>query len=124
MDKPSESHWDTKPVASAIKFFGEMADEEQRRGLFGDDEPKGDGVNDGGNGNIHDNAEQEVTFGFPILDLTRDVAMKNISPSALPYFHDMSTEDTDSFLFEFDISVLSRSLKKIRLLPKVEDLHL
>ena len=72
-----------------------------KKGLFGDNEPEGGGENEGGNGN--DNIEQEVTFRFPILDLTRDVAMKNIPPSALPYFHGMSTEDPDSFLFEFDI---------------------
>ena len=29
--------------------------------------------------------------------------MKNIPPSALPHFHGMSSEDLDSFLFEFDI---------------------
>ena len=78
-----------------------MADEERRRrGLFGDDEPKGVGENDG---NVNDNAEQEVTFGFPILDSTINVTMKNIPPSSLPHFHGMSTEDPDSFLFEFDI---------------------
>ena len=86
VNDPSESDWDTTPTVSTIKFFEGMADDERRRGLFGDDESEGEGENEGGNGNIHDNAEQEVTFGFPILDLTRDVAIKNIPPSALPYF--------------------------------------
>ena len=54
-------------------------------------------------GNVNDNVEQEVTFGFPVLDSTRDVVMKNIPPFSLPYFHGMSTEDPYSFLFEFDI---------------------
>ena len=27
--------------------------------------------------------------------------MKNISPSALPHFHGLTTEDPDTFLFEF-----------------------
>jgi hypothetical protein len=37
IEEPSNSGWDTTPAASAIKFFGGMADEERRRGLFGDD---------------------------------------------------------------------------------------
>ena len=64
-----------------------------------DNEPEGARENDG---NVNGNAEQEVTFGFPIFDSTMDVTMKNIPPSALPHFHSMSTKDLDSFLFEFD----------------------
>ena len=45
----------------------------------------------------------ETTFGFPILDLARDVSMKNIPASSLPTFYGKSTEDPDTFLFEFDI---------------------
>jgi hypothetical protein len=29
--------------------------------------------------------------------------MKNIPPSSLPNFHGMVTENTDTFLFEFDV---------------------
>ena len=29
--------------------------------------------------------------------------MKNISPSALPHFHGLTTEDHDTFLFEFAV---------------------
>ena len=101
IDEPSESDWDTTPKASTIKFFRGMADEEwRRRGLFRDDEPKGGGEN---NDNVNDNVEQEVTFKFPIFDSTIDVTMKKLPPSNLPHFHGMSTENPDSFLFEFDI---------------------
>ena len=56
------------------------------------------------NENENDESDQiEVTFGFLILDETLDVTMKNISPSVLPHFHGMPTEEPDSFLFEFDI---------------------
>ena len=48
-------------------------------------------------------AEQEPTFGFPILDLVRNLNMKNIPPSALPTFYGKPSEDPDVFLFEFDI---------------------
>ena len=51
--------------------------------------------------------DQEATFKFPILDtsiiLGEDVKMKNIPPSVLPNFYGLTSEDLDSFLFEFDI---------------------
>ena len=51
--------------------------------------------------------DQEATFKFPILDtsiiLGEEVKMKNIPPSVLPNFYGMTSEDPDSFLFEFDI---------------------
>ena len=60
-------------------------------------------------------------FRFPILDSTRDVKMKNIPPSSLPHFHGMSTEDPNSFLFEFDISCHSynyvNDAHKLKLFP-------
>jgi hypothetical protein len=59
-------------------LFGDMADEE---------------------GNANNETE---TFGFPILDITIDIAMKDIPLSSLSHFHGMSTEYPDSFLFEFD----------------------
>ena len=54
---------------------------------------------------MSDNKEEntESTFGFPILDLEPNVNMKNIPPSVFPNFYGKSTEDSDTFLFEFDI---------------------
>ena len=43
------------------------------------------------------------TFGFPILDISRNISMKNIPLSSLPTFRGMSTKDLDLCLFEFDI---------------------
>ena len=43
------------------------------------------------------------TFGFPILDISINVSMKNIQLSSLPTFRGMSIEDPNLFLFEFDI---------------------
>jgi hypothetical protein len=68
------------------------------------------------------NANNETeTFGFPILDITKVVSMKNIPLSSLPHFHGMSTEDPDSFLFEFDILCRSynytNSAQKLKLFP-------
>jgi hypothetical protein len=42
-------------------------------------------------------------FGFPVLDISRNIIMTNIPLSSLPTFRGMSTEDLDLFLFEFDI---------------------
>jgi hypothetical protein len=61
------------------------------------------------------------TFGFPILDMAKDIAMNNIPLSSLPHFCSMSTEDPDSFLFEFDILCRSYNYtdnaKKLKLFP-------
>jgi hypothetical protein len=66
-------------------------------------------------------ANETETFGFPILDIARDIAMKNIPLSSLPHFHGMSTEDPDSFLFEFDILCRSYNYtdnaQKLKLFP-------
>jgi len=54
-----------------------------------------------------DGGDQETTFIFPIVDtsaiLGEDVKMKNIPHFVLPQFYGMSTEDLDSFMFEFNI---------------------
>jgi hypothetical protein len=44
----------------------------------------GDMVDEEGNEN-----NETKTFGFPILDITREVSMKNIPLSSLPHFHGM-----------------------------------
>jgi hypothetical protein len=47
--------------------------------------------------------QTETTFGFPILDTTPSVNMKNIPLLALPTFYSKKSEDLDTFLFEFEI---------------------
>ena len=63
----------------------------------------------------------ETTFGFPILDLARDVNMKNILAYLLPTFYGKSTEDSDTFLFDFDILCRSynylHDTQKLKLFP-------
>jgi hypothetical protein len=63
----------------------------------------------------------ENEFGFPILDPTIIVQMKNIPPSTLPNFHGMITEDPKTFLFEFDVLChsydYSSDAKKLKLFP-------
>ena len=66
-------------------------------------------------------ATETETFGFPILDISRNVNMKNIPLSSLPTFRGMSTKDLDLFLFEFDILCRSYNYsddaQKINLFP-------
>jgi hypothetical protein len=44
-------------------------------------------------------ATETETFGFPILDISINISMKNIPLSLLPTFRGMSTEDPYLFLF-------------------------
>jgi len=54
--------------------------------------------------NQNDRGNRERIEGaFPIRETSGDTKMKNISPSALPHFDGMTTEDTNTFLFEFAI---------------------
>lgn len=65
-----------------------------------------DGVDQGSHHGDHQDWNQDqgdATFGFPILDITRDIVMKNIHPSILAQFHGLHIEYPDAFLFEFDI---------------------
>jgi len=45
--------------------------------------------------------DDRIEGTFPIRETNGDMKMKNISPSALPHFHGLTTEDPDTFLFEF-----------------------
>jgi len=58
------------------------------------------GNTDGGYGKKED---ELVAFEFPIKETGGATQMKNISPSALPNFRGVSSEDSDAFLFEFDV---------------------
>ena len=40
---------------------------------------------------------------FPIGDIRGDAPMKPIPLATLPNFHGLSSEDTDTFLFEFNV---------------------
>lgn len=52
--------------------------------------------------NKNDRGNRERVEGaFPIRETNGDTKMKNISPYALPHFHGLTTEDLDTFLFEF-----------------------
>ena len=57
-------------------------------------EPMAETRNDRGN-------RERVEGAFPIKETNGDTKMKNISPSALPHFHGLTTEDPETFLFEF-----------------------
>ena len=60
---------------------------------------EGRGNNGGGRGN----REIYNSFGFPIVYEETDATMKNISPSVLPNFHGLKSEDHETFLFELEV---------------------
>ena len=55
------------------------------------------------NRNARGNGER-IEGTFPIRETNGDTKIKNISPSTLPHFHGLTTEDRDTFLFEFVVS--------------------
>jgi hypothetical protein len=63
----------------------------------------------------------ETTFGFPILDTTQNVNMKKIPLLTLPTFYDKRSEDSDTFLFEFNILCMNynylQDAQKLKLFP-------
>jgi hypothetical protein len=74
----------------------------------------------------HDGGEEvgnqaKTTFGFPILDTTQNVNMKNIPLSSLPTFYGKRSEDLDTFLFDFGILCRSynylQDAQKLKLFP-------
>lgn len=52
--------------------------------------------------NRNDKGDRErIEDDFPIREANGDCKMKNISPSSLPHFNGLTSEDPDTFLFEF-----------------------
>lgn len=49
------------------------------------------------------NDNTTTTFEFSIRDIIGEAPMKNIPHSTIPSFHGMTSEDPNTFLFEFDI---------------------
>lgn len=60
-------------------------------------------------------------FGFPINDEDTTYTMKNISPTILPKFHGIRSEDPETFLFEFELLWRSydylHDAQKLKLFP-------
>ena len=72
--------------------------------------------------NKNDKGNRERIEGaFPIRETNGDIKMKNISPSSLPHFHGLTTEDPDNFLFEFVVICwtydYTNDEKKLKLFP-------
>lgn len=50
-----------------------------------------------------DDNNEEYPLGFPIQDTNVNIHMKNIPPSFIPDFHGMTSEDLETFHFQFEI---------------------
>ena len=77
-----------------------MAEEVINRGGGRRGGNNGDNNGEGHNGR---NREGDNLFGFPIVDEETHATMKNISPSVLPNFYGLRSEDPETFLFEFEV---------------------
>ena len=47
--------------------------------------------------------EKPEVYEFPIRETSDQVRMKNINPTTFPNFHDLTTKDPNTFLFEFEV---------------------
>jgi len=65
--------------------------------------------------------EERIEGTFPIRETNGDSKMKTISPSTLPHFHGLTTEDPDTFLFEFAVICrtydYAKDEQKLKLFP-------
>ena len=77
-------------------------------------EPMAENWNDRGN-------RERFEGAFPIRETNGDTKMKNISASALPHFHGLTTKDSDTLLFEFVVIYRTYDYtddeKKLKLFP-------
>jgi len=66
---------------------------------------RGRGGNRGGGrgGGIGRGRGNPEPFGFHVLEEVTTLTMKNISPSILPNFHGIRSEDLETLLFEFEV---------------------
>jgi len=46
---------------------------------------------------------ERIEGAFLIKETNGDSKMKNVSPSALPHFHGLTSKDLDTFLFKFTV---------------------
>ena len=84
-----------KPLGEKPDIFEEPTGEEEEEEPI-PTEPMVEKRNDRGN-------RERVEGAFPIRETNGDTKMKNISPSSLPNFHGLTTEDPKTFLFDFDV---------------------
>jgi len=81
------------PLVEKTNIFEEPIGEEEEEEPI-PTEPMDEHLNDRGD-------KGKIVSAFPIRETNGDTKMKNISPSALPHFHGLTTKDPDTFLFEF-----------------------
>jgi len=81
-----------EPLGESQDIFEEPIGEEEEENI--PLEPMAEHRNSRGNG-------ERIEGTFRLRETNGDTKMKNISPSALPDFHGLTTKDPNTFLFEF-----------------------
>lgn len=79
-----------EPLAEQLEIFEECTREEEEEEEPIPIDPMVEYRNDRGN-------RERVEGAFPIRETNGDTKMKNISPSALPHFHGLTSEDPNTF---------------------------
>ena len=101
-----------EPLGEHPYIFEEPIGEEEEENI--PLEPMVENRNAMGNG-------ERIEGTLPIRETNGDTKMKNISPSALPHFHGLTTKDPDTFLFEFVVICrtydYAEDEKKLKLFP-------
>ena len=101
-----------EPLGEQPEIFEEPIGEEEEENI--PPETMAENRNARGNG-------ERVEGTFPMWETNGDTKMKNISPSTLPHFHGLTTEDPDTFLFEFTVICwtydYAEDEKKLKLFP-------
>jgi len=101
-----------EPIGEPPKIYEDLIIEEEQENV--PLETLAEHRNDIGN-------EETIEGAFSIWETNGDTKMKNISPSALPHFHGLTTKDPDTFSFEFVVlcrtSDYTEDEKKMKLFP-------
>ena len=110
---PTKTHLENKETLSHPPLIEEPEDfKDSKETIMAEeviDGGRGRGRRGGNNGdnngeeNNGRNREGDNLFGFPIVDEETHTTMKNISPSVLPNFYALRSEDPETFLFEFEV---------------------
>ena len=83
-----------EPIGEPLEIYEDPITKEEQENI----PPKTMAKHKNGIGNA-----ERIEGTFPIRETNGDTKMKNISPSTLPHFHGLTTKDSDTFLFEFDV---------------------
>ena len=106
---PTKTHLENKETFSHPSLVEELEDYKDSKETIMAEEVinrgggRRGGDNEDNNGEGNNGRNRDNLLGFPIVDEETHATMKNISPSVLPNFYGLRSEDPETFLFEFEV---------------------